>query len=98
MNNINVFNVFTSLDFGGVESRASIINKNNTSTTQQSFVAIGSGGKAAEAIINNNGNVTLLMEKSSIPSLKAIISLYKVFKKKILTLYILEVQRPIFMA
>lgn len=80
MNNINVFNILTSLNFGGVESRASIINANNTSIAQHSFIAISTGGKAADTIRSNNGNVTLLMEKSSIPSLKAIISLYKNFR------------------
>jgi len=80
--NLKVINTFTSLDFGGVESHASIINKNNTSIAQHSFIAISNGGKAADIIRNNNGDVTLLMEKSAIPSLKAIVSLYKAFRIK----------------
>lgn len=77
---MKVFNILTSLDFGGVESHATIINNANNNLMQHSFIAISTGGKAADTIISNNGDVTLLMEKFSIPSLKAIISLYKNFR------------------
>lgn len=77
---MRISNIFTSLYFGGVESRAIIINRNDTNMVRHSFIAISSGGKAAEAIRDNDGNVTILGQKSSIPSLKAILSLYKNFK------------------
>lgn len=78
---MKILNVFTSLDFGGVESRATIIS-NNTDNATHKFVAIGSGGNAGDAITGNGGHVTLLMEKPTIPSPKAIVSLYKTFKMK----------------
>lgn len=77
---MNISNIFTSLDFGGVESHAVTINKNDTDKTKHSFIAINKGGKAAEVIKDNDGNVTLLEQNASIPSLKAILSLYKNFK------------------
>ena len=80
MNSIKISNIFTSLDFGGVESHAVTINKNDTDETKHSFIAINKGGKAAEIIKDNDGNVTLLEQNASIPSLKAILSLYKNFK------------------
>lgn len=79
---LKILNTFTSLDFGGVESRACIISENNTGTTKHSFIAINSGGKAADVIQGNGGNVTLLKEKAVIPSGKAIISLYRLFKNE----------------
>ena len=77
---MRVSNIFTSLDFGGVESHAVTINKNDTDKTKHSFIAINKGGKAAEVIKGNDGNVTLLEKNASIPSLRAILSLYKNFK------------------
>ena len=76
---MKVSNIFTSLDFGGVESRAAIIS-NNTKKALHKFVAINGGGKAANIIVNKGGEVTLLMQKPSIPSARAIISLYRNFK------------------
>lgn len=79
---MKVFNIFTSLDFGEVESRACIISKNKTKNTRHSFVSISSGGRAAEVIKDNEGEVYLLMMKTAIPSLEAIFSLYKLFREE----------------
>lgn len=79
---MKVFNVFTSLNFGGVESHACIINEFTTQEITNSFVSISSGGRAAERISSNKGEVILLMTKASILSLQAITTLYKLFKKE----------------
>lgn len=79
---MKVFNIFTSLDFGGVESRACIISKNKIKNTRHGFVSISSGGRAAEVIKDNEGEVYLLMMKTAIPSLEAIFSLYKLFREE----------------
>lgn len=76
---MKVSNIFTSLDFGGVESRAAIIS-NNAKKVLHKFVAINGGGKAADIIVGKGGEVTLLMQKPTIPSARAILSLYKNFK------------------
>lgn len=77
-----VFNIFTSLNFGGVESRACIINENSTSEIQHYFVSMSHGGKAEKIIKSNNGSVFLLNKQASIPSTQAIRSLYKLFRKE----------------
>lgn len=77
---MKIANIFTSLDFGGVESQACIISKNSTTNANHSFVAITHGGRAAELIVKAGGDVTILMTKASIPSLNAIFLLYKYFR------------------
>lgn len=78
---MKVFNVFTSLDFGGVESRACIIQKAMTVKCKHYFVAISNGGEAKRKIESVGGDVFTLNEKASIPSLFAIVSLFFLFMK-----------------
>lgn len=79
---MKVVNIFTTLDFGGVESRAVILNSFfNKDTSDFLFIAISHGGKAAEDINLAGGKVIVLNSKAFIPSIKAIVSLYRQFKK-----------------
>ncbi|MBA6412291.1 glycosyltransferase [Parahaliea sp. F7430] len=80
--NFKVYNVFTSLDFGGVESRAVIISRNSqTSVVKYLFLAVYQGGDAAKKIKLEGNEVILLNQKPTIPSPKVILSLYREFKK-----------------
>lgn len=79
---MNVINVFRSLDFGGIEAHACIINEHNYHDFNHKFLAICQGGQAETKIIQSGGSVHVLQRKAKIPSIRAIISLYKYFKKE----------------
>jgi len=75
---MKIVNVFSSLDFGGVESRACIINRYGEN---HSFVAISKGGMAERNIAEYGGDVTILSCSSKICSSSAIFKLYFFFLK-----------------
>lgn len=76
-----IFNVFTSLDFGGVESHAKMIAKSESSKgTVHSFVALSSGGATEQYLIKNNAKVFILNQSTKIPSIKTIKHLVGFFK------------------
>jgi len=76
-----VFNVFTSLDFGGVETHAKILSKKNKgSGFVHSFMSLTEGGATEKYLRNNNSEVYILNKKATIPSVFTIIYLYNFFK------------------
>lgn len=79
---MKVFNVFSTLDFGGVESRAIMLAENNISKINASFVAISRGGRASERISQCGYDVHVLNVASKIPSVRAIMALYFLFKNE----------------
>jgi glycosyltransferase involved in cell wall biosynthesis len=72
-----ILNVFNSLDFGGIESRAYMIH---SSSVGHAFVAISKGGAVQERIAKEGGKVFVLNVDSKIPSFSAVRSLYHLFK------------------
>ena len=73
-----ILNIFTSLDFGGVESHALMIAKSkNIVGFVHSFVAINTGGSSAEHLIVSGNEVFILNQQARIPSLKTIIYLIR---------------------
>ncbi|WP_319782070.1 glycosyltransferase [Oceanisphaera sp. IT1-181] len=81
MNSIKVINIFTSLDFGGVESHACIINRSEKYSCEYTFVAISHGGKAGDEIRSHDGEVIILNKNTHIPSFTTIYTLYGLLKK-----------------
>ncbi|MEQ3636257.1 glycosyltransferase [Alcanivorax sp.] len=77
---MKVFNVFSTLDFGGVESMALILAENNIPKINVSFVAISRGGRVSESISQCGFDVHVLNVASKIPSVRAIMALYFLFK------------------
>jgi glycosyltransferase involved in cell wall biosynthesis len=76
-----VFNIFTSLDFGGVESHAEILAKSqNSKVFSHFFVALNSGGSIEQSIREIGSEVFVLNKSSKIPSFKTIIYLISFFK------------------
>lgn len=77
-----VFNIFTSLDFGGVESHALMIAKSTyESDYKHSFIALKKGGSVSEELISIGVDVRLLGIKAAIPSISTIFKLYTLFRE-----------------
>ena len=79
---MRVIHVVTSLKFGGVEKHLVTISEYGKKTNYKHiFVAIGTGGESERQIRNNGYDVFILNKKVKIPSLEAIISLFKLFRR-----------------
>lgn len=81
-NSKKVIHVVTSLDFGGVEKHMeNIASVYNDSKFKHSFIAIAGGGNSEVKLRLLGFDVTCLEEIAKIPNYRAIISLFKFFKK-----------------
>ncbi|WP_180191512.1 glycosyltransferase [Acinetobacter sp. YH01006] len=77
-----VVNVLTSLDFGGVESRMQLIAKNtNFSKFNHAFCAIGVGGSTQKILKTLGMQSDALGCSVKIPSISAVFTLWRYFKK-----------------
>ncbi|WP_321463686.1 glycosyltransferase [uncultured Vibrio sp.] len=79
---IKVLNIFASLDFGGVESHALMLDKGSKySEYNHAYIAISNGGDIENKLKKRNCDVYTLNCDPKIPSISTIWSLYKVIKE-----------------
>lgn len=77
-----VIHVLTSLDFGGVEKHMEILARSaGKSGWNYGFCAVGSGGMAAKRIEAVAEQVDCLRQSTTIPSIKAIWKLVRIFRR-----------------
>lgn len=77
-----VINILTSLDFGGVESRMQLIARNaNLSKFNHIFCAIGNAGSTQKTLKNLGMQADALGCNVKIPSISAVFTLWRYFKK-----------------
>lgn len=77
-----IINVLTSLDFGGVESQMQLIAKNtNFSKFNHAFCAIGVGGSTQKILKTLGMQSDALGCSVKIPSISAVFTLWRYFKK-----------------
>lgn len=80
--NPSVVNVLTALDFGGVESQMQLIAKNtNLSKFNHAFCAIGVGGSTQKILKTLGMQSDALGCSVKIPSISAVFTLWRYFKK-----------------
>ncbi|MAM29949.1 MAG: hypothetical protein CMC13_13080 [Flavobacteriaceae bacterium] len=78
---MKIIRLSTFLDYGGIETKMVNLSSLKDGNTWI-FCAIGKGGKASKAIMNNNRKVKTLNLNHKIPNFFTIITLYKFFKKE----------------
>jgi glycosyltransferase involved in cell wall biosynthesis len=77
-----VLNIFTSLDFGGVESHALMLSKGSEKTNyKHEYLALEKGGDVQLKLESKGNKVHVIGLKAKIPSIRLIYVLYKWFKK-----------------
>lgn len=81
---LKIVHVFSSLDFGGVETRATTIAKysNFKNGALPVFCAISKGGQAESVIMEQGCKVEVLNASCKIPSLKAFLKLLIFFRQE----------------
>lgn len=80
--NPSVVNVLTALDFGGVESRMQLIARNaHLSKFNHAFCAIGLGGSTQKILKTLGMQTDALGCSVKIPSISAVFTLWRYFKK-----------------
>ncbi|MDP1872161.1 MAG: glycosyltransferase [Gallionella sp.] len=82
MKSLTVVHCLTSLDFGGVEKHMEILaDASHNGEMIHRFVAIQGGGAAERALSGMGVQVDCLNRKASIPSLIALLALYRFFRE-----------------
>lgn len=78
---MKVIRLSTFLDYGGIETKMANLSVSDFKEIEWVFMAIGKGGDAEKKILNNNKQVICLNNAHKIPSVSALYTLYKIFKK-----------------